>query len=104
VNFPAKKQWRHNILARDNHQCQWPGCRRKTTRVRKLAPMLTAADYSRTDNGISICPQCAVRFGLHDRKVFDDELRRILQRKLAPNAFLRFLVERAHDSGVYRST
>jgi predicted restriction endonuclease len=54
---PEYKKWRKNVYARDNHQCQWPGCSIK----KKLNAhhIKTWADYPglrfNIHNGITLC-------------------------------------------------
>lgn len=54
---PQYKEWRQKIYARDNHACQWPGCKNKT----KLQAhhIYRWADFPglryNINNGITLC-------------------------------------------------
>jgi hypothetical protein len=54
---PEYKKWRNKVYARDNHQCQWPGCINKKKlnahHIRRWAdcPGLRFE----ADNGITLC-------------------------------------------------
>jgi hypothetical protein len=54
---PKYKMWRRHIYDRDNHECQWPGCKRKIKlnahHIRRWADYPTLRfEYT---NGITLC-------------------------------------------------
>lgn len=53
------KNWRHNVYARDNFTCQWPGC--KNTKKLNAHHIYKWADFPglrfHIYNGITLCKQ-----------------------------------------------
>jgi len=56
-NDPLYKQWRKQVYTRDNHSCQWPGCKSRKKinahHIRKWADF-PGLRFS-VQNGITLC-------------------------------------------------
>lgn len=54
---PQNQEWRHKVLDRDEHHCQWPGC--KTKSKLEIHHILKYCDYPHMrydiNNGITLC-------------------------------------------------
>lgn len=67
-NDPIYRDWRNKVFARDNRQCQMPGCRKKkhlnAHHIQKWASASTLRFD--VDNGITLCYGCHKRVTGHE--------------------------------------
>ncbi len=67
-NDPIYRDWRNKVFARDNRQCQMPGCRKKkhlnAHHIQKWASSSTLRFD--VDNGITLCYWCHKKVTGHE--------------------------------------
>lgn len=80
---PIYKKWRMDVKARDNHQCQWPGC--KCHNNLQVHHIKKWADYPSmryvVANGITLCKKCHERVK-NQEETMEDYFLKILERKM----------------------